>query len=181
MIIELSDKDMAMASMAGLMLQENVEKRNAYTDGNRPRDVQIAHKKLGAMAEIAVCNYLGAIWSGMPMPDDHNRDSYDVEDWIEVRMAANRGPLRFWNRDLPRFEPEYKGKKYWSNTPFVLCHPGEMLHHVKIIGWTYADNALEHLLYEWYYETDSFVVPIKYLYPPQSLKELFDEHQANQS
>ena len=46
MIIELSDKDMAMASMAGLMLQENVEKRNAYTDGNRPRDVKIAHKKL---------------------------------------------------------------------------------------------------------------------------------------
>ena len=62
MIIELSDKDMALASMAGMMLQRNVEARGAYTDGNRPREVQIAHKKLGAHAEIAVCNYMGAIW-----------------------------------------------------------------------------------------------------------------------
>jgi hypothetical protein len=178
-IIELSDKDMALASMAGMMLQRNVEARGAYTDGNRPREVQIAHKKLGAQAEIAVCNYLGAIWSGMPMPSDHNRDSYDVEDWIEVRMAANRGGLRFWNRDLPRFEDNYKGKKYHDDTPFVLCHPGQMLHHVKIVGWIWAAYALELWEYERYYDTDSYVVPIKELYSPASLKETFNEYKEN--
>ena len=161
MIIELSDKDMALASMAGMMLQRNVEARGAYTDGNRPREVQIAHKKLGAQAEIAVCNYLGAIWSGMPMPSDHNRDSYDVEDWIEVRMAANRGGLRFWNRDLPRFEDDYRGKKYHNDTPFVLCHPGQMLHHVKIVGWIWAQYALELWEYERYYDTDSYVADLE--------------------
>lgn len=177
MIIELSDKDMALASMAGMMLQRNVEARGAYTDGNRPREVQIAHKKLGAQAEIAVCNYLGAIWTGMPTPADHNRDSYDVEDWIEVRMAANRGGLRFWNRDLPRFEDDYKGKRYWSDTPFVLCHPGQMLHHVKIVGWIWAGYALELWEYERYYDTDSYVVPIRELYSPHSLKEIFNERK----
>ena len=54
MIIELSDKDMALASMAGMMLQRNVEARGAYTDGNRSREVQIAHKKLGPSGNCCV-------------------------------------------------------------------------------------------------------------------------------